>query len=159
MTEKKCITKFGVVRGSEGSSGGAVCLEHSWTRSRGPVPLGTVTKLAFPWEDPPRRNLFALLLLYQVPAIEILSVNQSHQVLGSQSFIQLTIFGIQIIITIFSVTQFLLFPKQENQPKNKRTIFPQTLIASRVDAIFLLARPLGGIRYLGAWPMCLFRLK
>lgn len=136
-----------------------MCLEHSWTRSHGPVPLGTVTKLAFPWGDQPRRNLFALLLLYQVPAIEILSVNHIHQVLGSQSFIQLTIFWIQIIIIMFSITQSLLFPKQENQPKNKRTIFSQTLIASRVDTIFLLACPLGGIRYLGAWHMCLSRLK
>lgn len=124
---KKCITKFGWCRGSQGRRRGALCVGQSWDKSRGPGSLETLSQWAFPWEAQAGRNLLAFLLLSW--ATEILPAGHAPPVLDSQSLVQLTIFWIQIlIIIVFSYSVSLFFPKAskgasklENQPKNKRT--------------------------------------
>lgn len=117
---KKCITKFGWCRGSQGRRRGALCVGQSWDKSRGPGSLETLSQWAFPWEAQAGRNLFAFLLLSW--ATEILPAGHAPPVLDSQSLVQLTIFWIQIlIIIVFSYSVSLFPPKQAKEPANWKT--------------------------------------
>lgn len=111
IARKSCIAKFGVAeRQLEELCRRSALGAELRQKSQEPDSLGTVTKFAFCWEGQLKGNLFALLLLYQVPAIVVLSPSHIHQLtvscrllVGSPSLNQLTIFWINIIINpVFS---------------------------------------------------------
>ena len=171
IARKNCIAKFGVAQRQLGElCGRSARGPELRQKSQEPDSLGTVTKLAFCWEGQLKGNLFALLLLHQVPTIVVLSSSHIHQLIvscqllvGIPSLNRLTIFLDQYnnnpvfshLISPFSKTSKWA-NKWENLAKTKEPLnhFVQTLMA-----IFLPACPLCSVWYLGAWHVCLFHLK
>ena len=152
LQKKKCTTKFGWCRGSQGSSRGTSSLGRSEDKSQGPGSLGTPTKLTCSWEDRQKRDFFAFLLLYWGPGSRG-SLWQSY----SPGFGEPESHSVNNFLDpdnnnhVFSYSVSPFFQKKQTSkqigkpaPKQKNH-FVQTLVAGTVGPIFLLALPLRSI--------------
>lgn len=159
IAEKKCITKFEVVQ-RQLELWGSVVLGPELEQELWACFPGDTDQIRHPLGP------FTLLLLYQVPAIGILSANLFTRFWVANVSFSYFFLGGGSRNNYNPVFRYSVSPKQvkraskwENQPPKQKKHFPQLLMAGRVDPIFLLACPLGRIRYLGAPHTCLVHLK